>query len=141
MSLSEPLTVISGNLTGDPEMRYTATGIACVNFSVAHNTRTRNSLTGEWEDGTTVFMRCVAWRDLAENMVQSVRRGDPVLVVGRIRQRIWQDKSGKDQRATEIHADTVAVPMDRRVLRLTKVTRESATPDTAPAESEEAATN
>ena len=132
MSLNEPQITIAGNLTGDPELRFTSIGIACANFSIAANPRFRDSTSGEWQNGETVFMRVTAWRDLATNLCESLRKGDPVLVVGRIRQRTWTPEgSDKEQRFTEVQADTVAVPMDRRILRLTKVTRESAPEDSA----------
>lgn len=122
--INEPIFVGSGNLASDPELRYTNSGIPVASFSLAMNPRVRGA-SGEWEDGTTVFMRVTAWRDLAENVCQSLRRGDPAMVVGKFRQRTYQDEaSGKERRADEVHADTVAVPLDRRIVRLTKVTRD-----------------
>ena len=125
--LNEPTITISGNLTGDPELRFTAAGQPVATFSVASNPRFQNRETGEWENGTAVFLRVTAWRDLAENVCESLRRGDPVIVVGRFRQRTWTDEAtGADRRADDVQADTVAVPLDRRRVRMVKVTRERA---------------
>jgi len=122
--LNEPQLTIMGNLTGDPELRYTPTGIPTASFSVAQNPRYRNTATGEWEDGEPVFMRVQCWRDEAENVCQSLRRGDPVLVIGRVRQRTWTDNEDNPHRVTEVTADSVAVPLARRMVRLVRVTRE-----------------
>ena len=122
--INEPLFIGSGNLATDVDMRYTNTGIPVASFSLAMNPRIRGA-NGEWEDGTTVFLRITAWRDLAENVANSLRRGDPALVVGKFRQRTWTDPASDAQRrADEVMADSVAVPLDRRIVRLTKVTRE-----------------
>jgi single-strand DNA-binding protein len=122
--LNEPVFYGMGNLASDPELRYTNSGIPVATFSLAMNPRVRGA-SGEWEDGTTVFIRITAWRDLAENVTESLRRGDPALVVGKFRQRTWTDETTDTQRrADEVMADTVAVPLDRRIVRATKVTRE-----------------
>lgn len=122
--LTEPIITISGNMAGDPEMRFTPSGLAVASFSVAANPRRFDAGTGEWVNGDPVFMRVTAWRDLAENLCASLRRGDPVLVVGRLRQNSWETRDGEKRRTDEIQADTVAVPLDRRIVRMTKTTRE-----------------
>jgi single-strand DNA-binding protein len=127
---NEPQIVIQGNIATGPELRYTPSGRPVCGFTVAQNPRHKNPATGDWEDGTPVFMRVSCWGDLAENVAQSVNRGDPILVVGRIRQREWTPRTDpgspepRSQRATEVQADSVAVPMDKRILRLTRVTRD-----------------
>ena len=122
--ISEPAITIQGNLAADPELRYTASGAACASFTVAANPRVRDA-EGNWGDGTPVFLRCTAWRELAEHVAASLRRGDPVLVVGRFRQREYQTGAGEKRRADDIQADTMAVPLDKRDVRLIKVTREA----------------
>jgi single-strand DNA-binding protein len=130
--LNEPQVIIGGNLASDPELRYTPSGIAVAGFSVAQNPRYRDNASGEWRDGEPVFMRCTVWRDEAENLCQSLRRGDPVIVIGRIRQRVFTpDGEDNSRRLTEVTCDSVSVPLARRIVRLTKVTRERAT-DPAP---------
>jgi single-strand DNA-binding protein len=122
--ISEPTITIQGNLAGDPELRYVPSGTACASFTVAANPRVRDA-EGNWGDGPPVFLRCTAWRELAEHAAASLRRGDPVLVVGRFRQREYQTDAGEKRRADDIQADTVAVPLDKREVRLIKVTRET----------------
>jgi single-strand DNA-binding protein len=141
--ISEPVITISGNLTADPELRYTPAGTAAATFNVASNPRVRDS-TGNWADGEPVFYRVTTWRDAAENVAESLRRGDPVLVVGRIRANVWEDREGNKRRDNVITADSVAVPLDRHRVRLVKVTRERAAEPASepqePAESEPGAT-
>ncbi len=79
------VTVI-GNLTGNPELRYTATGTAVAQFSVASNERYRGG-DGQWQDGPTSFVRCNAWRELADHIAESLAKGDRVIVTGTLRQR------------------------------------------------------
>lgn len=122
--INEPVITIGGNLTGDPELRFTSTGQACANFSVAANPRVR-AASGEWEDGETVFYKVTAWRNLAENIAESLRRGDPVIVIGRIRANVWEDRDGNKRRDNVVTADSVSVPLDRHRVRLVKVTREA----------------
>jgi single-strand DNA-binding protein len=133
--INEPQITIAGNLATDPELRYTPTGQPVASFSVASNPRFRNAA-GEWENGTTVFLRVTAWRDLAENICNSLKRGDPIIVVGRFRQRTWKADDGTDRRTDEIQADKVGVDLDRRIVRMTKVTRDKREPDSQPDGSE-----
>jgi single-strand DNA-binding protein len=122
--INEPTITISGNLTADPELRYTATGLACAAFTVAHNPRVKGA-DGEWRDGETSFFRVTAWRDEAENIVESLSRGDPVIVTGRVRTNVWEDKHGQTRRDLVVTADAVAVPLARHRVRLVKVTRDA----------------
>jgi single-strand DNA-binding protein len=122
--INEPQMTIAGNLTADPELRFTATGLATAAFTVAANPRFRTA-SGEWENGDSVFMRVTAWRNLAENIAESLRRGDPVIVIGRYRQRGYETREGEKRTSHEIQADSVSVPLDRHRVRLVKVTREA----------------
>jgi single-strand DNA-binding protein len=120
--INEPTIMISGNLTADPELRYTASGLPCATFTVAHNPRVKGA-DGEWHDGEPSFFRVTAWRDEAENIAESLRRGDPVIVTGRVRTNIWEDKHGQARRDLVVTADAVAVPLARHRVRLIKVSR------------------
>ena len=82
------LTIV-GNLTADPELRFIPSGAAVANFTVASTPRTFDKQTNEWKDGETLFMRCNAWRDLGENIAESLRKGMRVVVTGRLQQRSW----------------------------------------------------
>ena len=112
-----------GNLTGDPELRYTSTGTAVANFTVAHTPRTYDRATGVWRDGETLFLRCVVWRELAEHMMESVVKGSRVMVVGRLKQRSFAVDEGERRTVIELHADEVGVSLRYATAKVTKVTR------------------
>ena len=87
------ITVI-GNLTADPELRWTQSGAAVADFTVASTPRTYDRNAGEWRDGDTLFMRCSVWRDTAENVAESLRKGMRVIVQGRLTQRSYDTQQG-----------------------------------------------
>jgi single-strand DNA-binding protein len=103
---SDNQVTIVGNLTDDPELRYTPNGAAVVNFSVAVTPRMRDE-GGGWKDGDTSFFRCNAWRNLAENVAESLTRGSRVIVTGRLRQRSWETQDGDKRSVIEIEADEI----------------------------------
>jgi single-strand DNA-binding protein len=96
--------VIVGNLTDDPELRYTPNGAAVVKFRVAVNRRYQDQ-TGQWKDGETSYFTVNAWRTLAENSAESLTRGSRVVVVGRLQTRSWETQEGDKRTVTEIEAD------------------------------------
>ncbi len=100
------ITVI-GNLTADPELRFTASGAAVTNFTVASTPRTFNRNSGEWEDGPALFLRCGLWRQPAENVAESLTKGARVIVTGRLRQRSFETKDGDKRTVIELEADEV----------------------------------
>ena len=104
---SENQVTIVGNLTDDPELRYTPNGAAVVNFSVAVSRRYKDEATNQWKDAETSFLRCSAWRQLAENVAESLTRGSRVIVTGRLRQRSWETPEGDKRSVVEIEADEV----------------------------------
>ncbi len=106
MSTENAITVI-GNLTADPELRYTQTGVAVTNCRVAVNRRMRNSQTNEWEDKLDGYFTVNIWRDHAENVAESLKKGDRVLVMGRLISRSYDDRDGQTKWVTEIEADEV----------------------------------
>lgn len=108
-----PMTVV-GNLTGDPELRFTPNGDAVANFTVASTPRVYDRQSGEWRDGEPVFMRCNAWRQAAENMAESLRKGDRVVVTGKLRQRMWQTREGENRSSYELDATDVGASMTFR---------------------------
>lgn len=141
MSLNFPVITVTGNLTGDPELRFTPTGQSVANFSVASNPRIRDNATGEWVNGETVFTRVVCWRFLAENVAESLRRGDPVIVTGRLQEKAYEDREGNKRRQHEILADAVGVSLDNRIVRgIVKVTRDAPpdSPSDAPSDASDA---
>ena len=88
---NEPTTTITGNLTADPELRFTPTGQKVAAFTIANTPRFPDRATGEWQDGETWFVRCSAWGDTAENIAASLSRGNAVVATGRLRCRTWED--------------------------------------------------
>jgi single-strand DNA-binding protein len=128
--LSQPIVTFQGNLARDPELRYTPNGKAACSLSVAVNVREK--IGGEWKDGAPIFYDVTAWGNLAENICESLQRGHPVLVVGKVRRETWKDKAtGEDRFRDRVTADTVAVPLDSRTAKPVKVTREHAPVDSA----------
>jgi single-strand DNA-binding protein len=116
------MMTLVGNLTADPELRYTSSGTAVANFTMAQTPRTYDRATGEWRDGETLFLRCTVWRELAEHMMESVVKGSRVMVVGRLRQRSFAVDEGERRTVIELHADEVAVSLRYATAQVTKVT-------------------
>lgn len=116
---------ISGNITSDPELRYTPTGAAVANFTVASTPRFMDRTTNEWKDGDTLFLRCNVWRQQAENVAESLTRGARVVVTGRLKQRSYE-KDGEKRTVFEIEVDEVAASLKNASAKVTKTTRSNA---------------
>jgi single-strand DNA-binding protein len=122
---NEPTTTITGNLTADPELRFTPTGRPVAAFTIANTPRFPDKATGQWQDGETWFVRCSAWGDTAENITASLNRGSAVVATGRLRCRTWEDKdSGAKRAAVEMTVDDIGPSLRRAVAKVTKATRE-----------------
>ncbi|MGH3665809.1 MAG: single-stranded DNA-binding protein, partial [Egibacteraceae bacterium] len=106
MATDNAITII-GNLTDDPELRFTPSGVAVTNCRVAVNRRFRNSQTNEWEDRLDGYFTVNVWRDMAENVADSLGKGARVLVAGRLISRSYENKDGETRWVTEIEADEV----------------------------------
>lgn len=104
----ETIITLVGNLTGDPELRFTPSGSAVANFTVASTPRTFDRQSNEWKDGETLFMRCSIWREAAENVAESLTKGTRVVVTGRMKSRSFQTKEGENRTVIELEADEVA---------------------------------
>ena len=113
---------ISGNITREPEMRYTPSGVSKVTFGVAVNRSWRNQQTQEWEEQTS-FFNVVAWRQLAENVAASLTKGSRVVVSGRLEQRSWETEAGEKRSVVEIVADDVAPSLRFATAEVHKVER------------------
>ncbi|GGG45988.1 hypothetical protein GCM10011374_05380 [Kocuria dechangensis] len=100
------ITVI-GNLTADPELRFTPSGAAVANFTVASTPRTFDRQSNEWKDGETLFLRCSVWREAAENVAESLQKGMRVIVQGRLKSRSYETKEGERRTVTELDVDEV----------------------------------
>lgn len=106
MAGDTPITVV-GNLTADPELRFTNSGSAVASFTVASTPRQFNRQSNQWEDGTALFLRCSAWGTLAENCGESLRKGMRVIVSGRLVQNNWETREGERRSSVEIRVDEI----------------------------------
>jgi single-strand DNA-binding protein len=103
----ETILHIIGNLTGDPELRFTPSGSAVANFTVAATPRTFDRNSNEWKDGETLFMRCAVWKEAAENVAESLTKGMRVIVSGRLKQRSYDTKEGEKRTVIELEVDEI----------------------------------
>ena len=103
----DTIITIVGNLTADPEMRFTPSGAAVASFTVASTPRTFDRQAGEWKDGETLFMRCSIWRDAAENVAESLTKGTRVIVQGRLVQRSFTTREGENRTVVEMQVDEI----------------------------------
>lgn len=122
MAGETPITIV-GNLTADPELRFTPSGAAVANFTVASTPRTFDRQTNEWKDGDTLFMRCSIWREAAENVAESLHRGARVVVTGRLVQRSWESPEGEKRTVVEMQADEVGPSLKYATAQVTKAQR------------------
>ena len=124
MATDNSITLV-GNLTDDPELRFTPNGVPVANFRIAVNRRVRNSQTNEWEDRLDGFFTVNVWRDYAENVAESLTRGTRVLVTGRLISRSYEDKDGQTRWVTEIEAEEVCPTLKWATAKVEKVNRSS----------------
>lgn len=103
----ETTLTIVGNLTADPELRYTQTGLAVVNFTIASTPRTFDRAANEMKDGEPLFLRASAWREHAEHIAQSLKKGNRVIATGRLRMRRYQTDNGENRTSTELEVDDI----------------------------------
>jgi single-strand DNA-binding protein len=113
-----------GNLTRDPELRYTPSGAATAQFGLAVNRRWQNRQTGEWEENTS-FFNITAWRDLAENVSETLEKGSRVIVTGRLEQRSWETPDGDKRSVVEVVADEVGPSLRWATAKVQKNERRS----------------
>ncbi|MQA16946.1 MAG: single-stranded DNA-binding protein [Pseudonocardiaceae bacterium] len=125
MSNDTTITIV-GNLTADPELRFTATGDACVNFSIASTPRRYDKTQGQWVDGNTLFLRGTCWRDQASNLAESLHKGQRVIAVGRLRQSTWE-KDGDKRTSIDLDVDEIGPSLRWATARVTRVSRDTAT--------------
>lgn len=119
----ETIITVVGNLTDDPELRFTPSGAAVANFTVASTPRTFNRQSGSWEDGEAMFLRCSVWRQAAENVAESLRRGMRVIVQGRLKQRSFETREGEKRTVFELEVDEVGPSMRFATAKVAKAQR------------------
>ncbi|EWC58425.1 Single-stranded DNA-binding protein [Actinokineospora spheciospongiae] len=118
------ITVV-GNLTADPELRFTPSGAAVASFTVASTPRTFDRASGEWKDGEALFLRCNIWRQAAENVAESLTRGARVIVSGRLKQRSFDTREGEKRTVIELEVDEVGPSLRYATAKVNKVSRGS----------------
>src|SRR5690349_13062933 len=123
----ETVITVVGNLTADPELRFTPSGAAVANFTVAATPRTFDRASGEWKDGDALFMRCNIWRQAAENVAETLTRGARVMVTGRLKQRSFETKEGEKRTVVELDADEVGPSLKYATAKVNRVSRGSDT--------------
>ena len=116
------ITVI-GNLTADPELRFTPSGAAVANFTVASTPRTFDRQTNEWKDGEALFLRCNIWREAAENVAESLVRGSRVIVSGRLKQRSFETREGEKRTVVELEVDEIGPSLKYATAKVNKASR------------------
>src|SRR6185312_10228051 len=116
------LTVI-GNLTDDPELRFTPSGAAVAKFRVASTPRFMDRQTNEWKDGEPLFLSCTVWRQAAENVAESLQRGARVIVSGRLRQRSYETREGEKRTVYELEVDEIGPSLRYATAKVQKMAR------------------
>jgi len=119
----ETVITVVGNLTADPELRFTPSGAAVANFTVASTPRTFDRTSNEWKDGDALFLRCSVWRQAAENVAESLTRGTRVVVTGRLKQRSYETKEGEKRTVVELEVDEIGPSLRYATAKINKTAR------------------
>jgi single-strand DNA-binding protein len=121
----ETIITVVGNLTDDPELRFTPSGAAVAKFRIASTPRTLDRATGEWKDGEPLFLACNIWRQAAENVAESLQRGARVVVTGRLRQRSYETREGEKRTVMELEVDEIGPSLRYATAKVQKMSRSS----------------
>jgi single-strand DNA-binding protein len=124
MSTGDTILTITGNLTADPELRFTDSGIGVAAFTVAASRRVYDQGSGQWQDGDTLFLRCSAWRDLADHAAESLAKGTRVIVTGRLKQRQYETTEGEKRTVYEIDVDDLGPSLKWATAKIAKTSRD-----------------
>jgi single-strand DNA-binding protein len=119
----ETTITVVGNLTDDPELRFTPSGAAVAKFRIASTPRTLDRQSGEWKDGEPLFLACNIWRDAAEHVAESLQRGTRVIVQGRLRQRSYETREGEKRTVYELEVDEIGPSLRYATAKVQKTTR------------------
>ncbi|WP_063042547.1 single-stranded DNA-binding protein [Nocardia grenadensis] len=123
MAAGDTVITVIGNLTADPELRFTPAGAAVANFTVASTPRIFDRNTNEWKDGEALFLRCNIWREAAENVAESLTRGSRVIVSGRLKQRSFETREGEKRTVVELEVDEVGPSLRYATAKVNKTSR------------------
>ena len=124
MAAGDITVTVIGNLTNDPELRFTPSGAAVASFTVASSSRVLDKTTNEWKDGESVFMRCSVWRQYAENVAESLTKGTRVIVSGRLKQRSYETREGEKRTVMELEVDDVGPALRYATAKVNRVQRQ-----------------
>jgi len=116
----ETVITVVGNLTADPELRYTQNGLPVANFTIASTPRTFDRQANEWKDGEALFLRASVWREFAEHVAGSLTKGMRVMAQGRLRQRSYQDREGNQRTAIELEVDEIGPSLRYATAQVTR---------------------
>jgi single-strand DNA-binding protein len=119
----ETTITIVGNLTDDPELRFTPSGAAVAKFRIASTPRTLDRQTNEWKDGEPLFLACNIWRDAAEHVAESLQRGARVIVQGRLRQRSYETREGEKRTVYELEVDEIGPSLRYATAKVQRMNR------------------
>lgn len=120
----ETVITVVGNLVDDPTLRFTPSGAAVANFRVASTPRVFDKQTNEWKDGDALFLTCAVWRQMAENVAESLTRGMRVIVQGRLKQRSYETREGEKRTVVELDVDEVGPALKYATARVSRNTRQ-----------------
>ena len=123
MAAGDTQITLVGNLVDDPELRFTPAGQPVARFRVASTPRFRDTSTGEWKDGDSLFLTCNVWRQAAENVAESLQRGMRVIVSGRLRQRNYETQQGEKRTVFEVEVDDVGPSLRNASAKVTRASR------------------
>ena len=116
----ETIITVVGNLTSDPELRYTQNGLAVANFTIASTPRTFDRASNDWKDGDALFLRASVWRDFAEHVAGSLTKGSRVVATGRLRQRSYETKEGEKRTSIELEIDDIGPSLRYATAQVTR---------------------
>jgi single-strand DNA-binding protein len=122
---NDTVITIIGNLTDAPELRFTPSGAAVANFTIASTPRTFDKQTNEWKDGDALFLRCNIWREAAENVAESLTRGSRVIAQGRLTQRSYETREGEKRTVVELEVDEIGPSLRYATAKVNKANRGS----------------
>jgi single-strand DNA-binding protein len=124
----ETIITVVGNVTADPELRYTQNGLAVVNFTIASTPRSFDRASGEWKDGEALFLRASAWREFAEHIAGSLTKGTRVVAQGRLRQRSFETKEGEKRTSIELEIDEIGPSLRYATAQVSRAVKGSGAP-------------
>lgn len=128
MAAGDITVTVVGNLTNDPELRFTPSGAAVASFTVASSSRVLDKTTNEWKDGEAVYMRCSVWRQYAENVAESLTKGTRVIVSGRLKQRSYETREGEKRQVMELEVEDVGPALRFATAKVNRVARQGGAP-------------